>query len=121
MQKRSALDSLYLESNAGLDDEIAMLRTRLLHEREALAPSGDKTTLLDDYIAASARCSPPRALREARDRPAAHQSHEHQGRIARRTGDELTFSEVTIGGRPPRAVACADSAQRSAGGTHPPR
>lgn len=87
MQKRSALDSLYLESNAGLDDEIAMLRTRLLHEREALAPSSGKTTLLDDYIAGiSAVLADPRALREACNRPAAHQSHEHQGRTARRTG-----------------------------------
>jgi hypothetical protein len=82
MQKRSALDSLYLESNAGLDDEIAMLRTRLLHEREALAPSSGKTTLLDDYIAGiSAVLADPERYVNARP-SGCDQSHEHQGRVA---------------------------------------
>ncbi len=105
MQKRSAMDSLYYESNAGLDDEIAMLRTRLMHEREALALSHGETTVLDDYIAgiSAVLADPERYVKRATV----------QLRINRMNikvespdepADELTFSEVTIGGRPPRVV-----------------
>jgi len=104
MQKRSALDSLYLESNAGL-------MTRL----PCFAP---------------ASCTSARRLPERRQDYAARRLYRRHQRGARRPeryvkratvrlrinrmnikvespdepGDELTFSEVTIGGRPPRAV-----------------
>ena len=105
MQKRRAFDSLYYESNAGLDDEIAMLRTRLLHEREALAPSSGKTTVFDDYIAgiSAVLADPGRYVKRETVRL----------RISRMNvkiespdepADELSLSEVTIGGRPPRTV-----------------
>ena len=105
MQKRSAMDSLYYESNAQLDDEIAALRTRLMHEQEALALSHGETTVLDDYIAGinAVLADPERYVKR----------ETVQLRINRMNikvespdepGDELTFSEVTIGGRPPRVV-----------------
>jgi hypothetical protein len=105
LQKRNALDSLYCESNARLDDEIAMLRTRLLHEREALSPLSVKTTLLDDYIAgiSTVLADPERYVKRETVRLRINRMNikvESPGEPA----DELTFSEVTIGGRPPRAV-----------------
>jgi hypothetical protein len=105
MQKRNALDSLYCESSVGLDDEIAMLRTRLLHEREALAPLSVKTTLLDDYIAgiSTVLADPGRYVKRETVRLRINRMN-IKVESPEEPADELTFSEVTIGGRPPRAV-----------------
>jgi len=105
MQKRSALDSLYNESNAGLDDEIAMLRTGLMREREALAPPSVKTTLLDDYIAgiSAVFADPERYVKRETVRLRINRMN-IKVESPDEPADELTFSEVTIGGRPPRAV-----------------
>jgi hypothetical protein len=105
MQKRNALDSLYSESNAGLDDEIAMLRTRLLHEREALASSSGKTTLLDDYIAgiSAVLADPERYVKRATVRLRINRMN-IKVESPDEPADELTFSEITIGGRPARVV-----------------
>lgn len=108
LQKRGAFESLYYESNAALDDEIAQLRTRLLHGQEAAAPVHGDATVLDGYIAGicAVLADPERYVKretvrlridrmnvkvEAPDAPA----------------DELTFSEVTIGSRPARMVILA--------------
>jgi len=105
IQKRSALDSLYNESNAGLDDEIAMLRTGLMREREALAPLSVKTTMLDDYIAgiSAVLADPERYVKRETVRLRINRMN-IKIESPDEPGDELTFSEVTIGGRPPRAV-----------------
>jgi len=105
MQKRSALDSLYNESNAGLDDEIAMLRTGLMREREALAPLSVKTTMLDDYIAGinAVLADPERYVKRETVRLRINRMN-IKVESPDEPADELTFSEVTIGGRPPRAV-----------------
>jgi hypothetical protein len=105
MQKRSAVDSLYYESNAGLDDEIARLRTRIMHEREALAPIRDKTTALADYIAviSAVLADPERYVKRATVRRRINRMN-IKVESPDEPGDDLTFSEVTIGGRPPRVV-----------------
>jgi hypothetical protein len=105
MQKRSAMDSLYYESNAQLDDEIAMLRTRLLREREALALSHGETTVLDDYIAgiSAVLADPERYVKRETVRLRINRMN-IKVESPDAPGDELTFSEVTIGGRPPRVV-----------------
>ncbi len=105
MQKRSAMDSLYYESNAQLDDEIAMLRTRLMHEREALALSHGETTVLDDYIAgiSAVLADPERYVKRETVRLRINRMN-IKVESPDAPADELTFSEVTIGGRPPRAV-----------------
>lgn len=108
MQKQGALDSLYYESHAGLDDEIARLRARLLREREALAPDRGDATLLDGYIAGicAVFTDPERFVKRATVRLRIDRMNikvESPGAPA----DELTFSEVTIGRRPPRAVILA--------------
>lgn len=105
MQKRSAMDSLYYESNAGLDDEIALLRTRLMHEQEALALSHGETTVLDDYIAgiSAVLADPERYVKRETVRLRINRMN-IKVESPDEPGDELTFSEVTIGGRPPRAV-----------------
>ena len=105
MQKRSAMDSLYYESNAGLDDEIAMLRTRLMHEQEALALSHGETTVLDDYIAgiSAVLADPERYVKRETVRLRINRMN-IKVESPNEPADELTFSEVTIGGRPPRVV-----------------
>jgi len=105
MQKRSALDSLYNESNAGLDDEIAMLRTGLMREREALAPLNVKTTMLDDYIAgiSAVLTDPERYVKRETVRLRINRMN-IKVESPDEPADELTFSEITIGGRPPRSV-----------------
>ncbi|MDO8703536.1 MAG: hypothetical protein Q7J84_01180 [Sulfuricaulis sp.] len=105
MQKRSAMDSLYYESNAALDDEIAALRTRLMHEQEALASTRVKTTMLDDYIAviSAVLADPERYVKRATVRLRINRMN-IKAESPDEPGDELTFSEVTIGGRPPRVV-----------------
>lgn len=105
MQKRSAMDSLYYESNAQLDDEIALLRTRLMHEREALALSRGETTVLDDYIAVigAVLADPERYVKRATVRLRINRMN-IKVESPDEPADELTFSEVTIGGRPPRVV-----------------
>ena len=105
MQKRSAMDSLYYESNAQLDDEIAMLRTRLMHEQEALALSHGETTVLDDYIAgiSTVLADPERYVKRETVRLRINRMN-IKVESPEEPADELTFSEVTIGGRPPRVV-----------------
>jgi hypothetical protein len=105
MQKRGAMDSLYYESNAQLDDEIAMLRARLMHEREALALSRGETTVLDDYIAgiSAVLADPERYVKRETVRLRVNRMN-IKVESPDEPADELTFSEVTIGGRPPRAV-----------------
>ena len=105
MQKRRALNSLYYESNAGLDDEIVMLRSRLLHEREALAPSSGKTTVLDGYIAviSAVLAEPGRYVKRETVRLRINRMNV-KIESADEPADELMFSDVTIGGRPPRSV-----------------
>jgi hypothetical protein len=105
MQKRSAMDSLYYESNAGLDDEIAMLRTRLMHEQEALALSHGETTVLDDYIAgiSAVLADPERYVKRETVQLRINRMN-IKVESPNEPADELTFSEVTIGGRPPRVV-----------------
>jgi hypothetical protein len=108
MQKRSAMDSLYYESNAGLDDEIAMLRTRFMHEQEALALSHGETTVLDDYIAgiSTVLADPERYVKRETVRLRINRMN-IKVESPEEPADELTFSEVTIGGRPPRVVVLA--------------
>jgi hypothetical protein len=108
MQKRSAMDSLYYESNAGLDDEIAALRTRLMHEQEALALSHGETTVLDDYIAgiSAVLADPERYVKRETVRLRINRMN-IKVESPNEPADELTFSEVTIGGRPPRVVVLA--------------
>ena len=105
MQKRSAMDSLYCESNAQLDDEIAKLRTRLMHEQEALALSRGEATVLDDYLAgiSAVLADPERYVKRETVRLRINRMN-IKVESPDEPGDELTFSEVTIGGRPPRAV-----------------
>ena len=105
MQKRLAMDSLYYESNAALDDEIAALRTRLMHEQEALALSHGETTVLDDYIAGISEvlADPERYVKRETVRLRVNRMN-IKVESPNEPADELTFSEVTIGGRPPRAV-----------------
>jgi hypothetical protein len=105
LQKRRAVDALYYESQAALDDEIAELRTRLMHAEEARAARRPGGARLDAYIATIAavlteaerhvrretvrlRVDRMNVLVESPDQPA----------------DELVLSEVTIGSRPPRLV-----------------
>lgn len=105
LQKRRAVDALYYESQAALDDEIAALRTRLMHAQEARAARRPGGTRLEGYIDAIAavlseaeryvkretvrlRINRMNVLVESPDEPA----------------DELILSEVTIGSRPPRVV-----------------
>ena len=108
MQKRLAMDSLYYESNAGLDDEIALLRTRLMHEQEVLALSHGETTVLDDYIAgiSAVLADPERYVKRATVRLRINRMN-IKVESPDEPADELTFSEVTIGGRPPRVVVLA--------------
>jgi hypothetical protein len=108
MQKRSAMDSLYYESNAGLDDEIAMLRTRLMHEREAFAPGRGDSTVLDDYIAgiSAVLADPERYVKRETVRLRINRMN-IKVESSDTPADELTFSEVTIGSRPPRVVVLA--------------
>lgn len=108
MQKRLAMDSLYYESNAALDDEIAVLRTRLMHEREALALSHGETTVLDDYIAgiSAVLADPERYVKRETVRLRINRMN-IKVESPDEPADELTFSEVTIGGRPPRVVVLA--------------
>jgi len=105
MQKRGAMDSLYYESNAQLDDEIAALRTRLMHEQEALALSHGETTVLDDYIAgiSAVLADPERYVKRETVRLRINRMN-IKVESPNEPADELTFSEVTIGGRPPRVV-----------------
>jgi hypothetical protein len=105
MQKRSAMDSLYYESHAGLDDEIAMLRTRLMHEREAFAPDRGDATVLDDYIAgiSAVLADPERYVKRETVRLRINRMN-IKVESSDTPADELTFSEVTIGSRPPRVV-----------------
>ncbi len=105
MQKRSAMDSLYYESNAALDDEIAALRTRLMHEQEALALRHGETTVLDDYIAgiSAVLADPERYVKRETVRLRINRMN-IKVESPDEPADELTFSEVTIGGRPPRVV-----------------
>jgi hypothetical protein len=104
-QKRGAMDSLYYESHAGLDDEIAMLRARLMHAREALAPGRGDATVLDDYIAgiSAVLADPERYVKRATVRLRINRMN-IKVEAPDAPADELTFSEVTIGSRPPRAV-----------------
>ncbi len=105
LQKRRAVDALYYESQAALDDEIATLRTRLMHAQEARAARRPGGARLEGYIDAIAavlseaehyvkretvrlRINRMNVLVESPDEPA----------------DELLLSEVTIGSRPPRVV-----------------
>jgi hypothetical protein len=105
MQKRSAMDSLYYESNAALDDEIAALRTRLMHEQEALALSHGEPTVLDDYIAGISEvlADPERYVKRETVRLRINRMN-IKVESPSEPADELSFSEVTIGARPPRAV-----------------
>jgi hypothetical protein len=105
MQKRSAMDSLYYESNAALDDEIATLRTRLMHEQEALALSHGETAALDDYLdgISAVLADPERYVKRETVRLRINRMN-IKVESPDEPGDELTFSEVTIGGRPPRVV-----------------
>jgi len=105
LQKRGAVESLYYESHAGLDDEIAMLRTRLMREREALATGRGDATLLDDYIAgiSAVLADPERYVKRETVRLRINRMN-IKVESPDAPADELTFSEVTIGSRPPRAV-----------------
>jgi hypothetical protein len=105
MQKRSAMDSLYYESNAQLDDEITKLRTRVMHEQEALALSRGEATMLDDYLAgiSAVLADPERYVKRETVRLRINRMN-IKVESPDESGDELTFSEVTIGGRPPRVV-----------------
>lgn len=105
MQKRSAMDSLYYESNAQVDDEIAKLRTRLMHEQEVLALSRGEATVLDDYLAgiSAVLADPERYVKRETVRLRINRMN-IKAESPDEPGDELTFSEVTIGGRPPRVV-----------------
>jgi len=105
MQKRSAMDSLYYESNAQLDDEIAKLRTRLMREQEALALSHGETTVLDDYLAgiSAVLADPERYVKRETVRLRINRMN-IKVESPDAPADELTFSEVTIGHRPPRVV-----------------
>lgn len=105
LQKRGAAESLYYESNAGLDDEIAMLRTRLMHEREAYVPVRGESTVLDDYIAgiSTVLADPERYVKRETVRLRMNRMN-IKIESPDAPADELTFSEVTIGSRPPRMV-----------------
>ena len=105
MQKRGAVESLYYESNAGLDDEIALLRARLLREREALAPDRGDAMVLDGYIAgiSAVLADPERYVKRATVRLRIDRMN-IKVESPDAPAEELTFSEVTIGSRPPRAV-----------------
>jgi hypothetical protein len=105
LHKQRALDALYCESNAGLDDEIAMLRTRLMHEHEAFAPPGARTSMLDDYLAAisAVLADPERYVKRATVRLRINRMN-IKVESPDEPADDLTLSEVTIGGRPPRVV-----------------
>jgi hypothetical protein len=105
MQKQGAMDSLYYESHAGLDDEIALLRARLLREREALAPDRGDATVLDGYIAgiSAVLSDPERFVKRETVRLRINRMN-IKVESPDAPADELTFSEVTIGSRPPRAV-----------------
>jgi uncharacterized beta-barrel protein YwiB (DUF1934 family) len=105
MQKRDAMDSLYYESNAQLDDEIATLRARLMHEHEALVLRHGETTMLDDYIAgiSAVLADPERYVKRETNRLRINRMNV-KVESPDEPADELTFSEVTIGGRPPRVV-----------------
>jgi hypothetical protein len=105
LQKRGAVESLYYESNAGLDDEIAMLRARLMRAQETYVPDRGDATVLDSYIAgiSAVLADPERYVKRDTVRLRINRMNikvEAPGAPA----DELTFSEVTIGSRPPRAV-----------------
>ena len=105
MQKRNAMDSLYYESNAQLDDEIAALRTRLMREQEAFAINHGETAVLDDYLAGISAVlgDPERYVTRETVRLRVNRMNV-KVESPNEPGDELTFSEVTIGGRPPRVV-----------------
>ncbi|MEW6332073.1 MAG: hypothetical protein AB1560_11500 [Pseudomonadota bacterium] len=105
LQKRGAFESLYYESNAGLDDEIARLRTRLLHEREASIPVHGDASVLDGYIAGICEvlADPERHVKRATVRLRIDRMNV-KVEAPDAPADELTFSEVTIGSRPPRMV-----------------
>jgi len=105
MQKQGAMDSLYYESHAGLDDEIALLRARLLREREALAPDRGDAMVLDGYIAGinAVLSDPGRFVKRETVRLRTDRMNV-KVESPDAPADELTFSEVTIGSRPPRAV-----------------
>jgi hypothetical protein len=105
MQKRGAFESLYYESNAGLDDEIALLRTRLLHGQEAHVPVHGDATVLDGYIAGigAVLADPERHVKRATVRLRIDRMNV-KVEAPEAPAEELTFSEVTIGSRPPRMV-----------------
>lgn len=108
MQKQGAIDSLFYESHAGLDDEIARLRARLLREREACAPDRGDATLLDGYIAGigAVLADPGRFVKRETVRLRINRMN-IKVESPDAPADVLTFSEVTIGSRPPRAVILA--------------
>jgi len=123
MQKRSALDSLYNESNAGLDDELPCFARSLCASARRSLRSTSKTTDARRTIFAgiSAVLTRPRVLRERETCPAAHQPADgyiKNQKSPERTADELTFSEITNCGRPRRSVfADTIPAQRLLAGT----
>jgi hypothetical protein len=76
-----------------------------MHEQEALALSRGEATVLDDYLAgiSAVLADPERYVKRETVRLRINRMNikvESPGE----PGDELTFSEVTIGGRPPRVV-----------------
>lgn len=105
MQKRGAMGSLYYESHSGLDDEIAMLRSRLIRERGARVPDRGDATLLEGYLAGISAVlnEPERYVKRATVRLRINRMN-IKVESPNLPADELVFSEVTIGSRPPRAV-----------------
>jgi hypothetical protein len=76
-----------------------------MHEQEALALSRGEATALEDYLAgiSAVLADPERYVKRETVRLRINRMN-IKVESPDEPGDELTFSEVTIGGRPPRVV-----------------